>query len=68
MHTAVLSKNFLDRASDLLAYYLLISEADCEVPDCYWMGYDCLFREKAVSGKSLPWGLAGPSLWVTYIF
>ena len=59
VYAAVLSKIYPERVSDLLAYYLLI-------PGCNWMGYDCLFREKAVSDKSsLPWGLAGPSLWVT---
>ena len=37
VYTAVLSKNFPEKVLDLLAYYLLISKADREVPGCNWM-------------------------------
>ena len=38
-----------------------------EYPSANWSSYDKLFREKAALDKSLVWGAADPSLWVTHM-
>ena len=55
------------KVPDLVAYFLLISKAIKDNPDCGWLAYDKIFREKAANDTSLVWSAADPSLWVTHM-
>ena len=52
---------------DVIAYFLLLAKTVKENPSANWFSYDKLFREKAALEKSLVWGAADPSLWVTHM-
>ena len=61
VYTSILSGKTPDKVPNLLAYFLLLSKAEKDLRSADWLGYGKLFREKAVSDKSLVWGHAEPS-------
>ena len=65
--SGVLAKKAPGGLPDLIAYFLLLSKAVRDFPSVNWLAYDKLFREKATLDKSLKWGEANPSLWVTHM-
>ena len=63
----VLAKKVPQMPPDVIAYFLLLAKTVKENPSANWFSYDKLFREKAALEKSLVWGAADPSLWVTHM-
>ena len=63
----VLAKKAPQMLPDVIAYFLLLAKTVKENPSANWSSYDKLFREKAALDKSLVWGAADPSLWVTHM-
>ena len=64
---SVLAKKAPQMLPDVIAYFLLLAKTVKENPSANWFSYDKLFREKAALEKSLVWGVADPSLWVTHM-
>ena len=52
---------------DLISYFLLLSSAAREIGGNGWQQYDAAFRKRAADDKTLKWGEALPTLWVTSV-
>ena len=66
-YLGIFSKKVPSKVPDLIAYFLLISKVIRDNPDCGWLAYDKILREKAANDASLVWSAADPSLWVTHM-
>ncbi len=63
----IFAKKSPERVQDLISYFLLISKAAADNPNCGWVEYDKVFRAKKANNSALCWGAAEPSLWVTHM-
>ena len=52
---------------DLISYFLLLSSAAREMGGNGWQQYDAAFRKRAADDKTMKWGEALPTLWVTSV-
>ena len=65
VYLGIFAKKAPSKVPDLIAYFLLISKAIRDNPDCGWLAKS--FREKAANDTSLVWSAADSSLWVTHM-
>ena len=63
IYVAVRSSKFPNRIPDLMGYQSLIIETHLECKNDCWIGYDCRFRQQAVSQPDRPWAAVEPTLW-----
>ena len=67
VYWGIFAKKASSKVPDLVAYFLLISKALRDNPDCGWLAYDKIFREKAANDTSLVCSAADPSLWIIHL-
>ena len=67
VYLGIFAKRVSSKVPVLVAYFLLISKAIRDNPNCGWLADDKIVREKAANGTSLIWSAADPSLWVTHM-
>ena len=65
VYFGIFAKKAPSKVPDLIVYFFLISKAIRDNPECGWLAYDKIVREKAANDTSLVWSATDPLLWVT---